>query len=90
VKGGEELMADLKVGVISHYYDKIGVAVIELCETLAVGDTIRITGHGGEFTQSVTSMQMEHESVKEAKKGEAVGLKTDQPAKEEDEVFKVS
>lgn len=83
-------MADSKVGTISHYYDKIEVAVLNLTGTLSSGDTIRISGHGGEFTQTVASMQSEHEEVKEAKKGSQVGLKVDQPVKEGDEVFIVS
>lgn len=83
-------MPDFKIGKITHYYEKIGVAVLELTDTLAVGDTIRISGHGGEFTQTVNSMQIEHENVQTAKKGQAIGLKTDQEVKEGDEVFKVS
>lgn len=82
-------MADLKVGKITHYYEKIGVAVIELGGVLSVGDTIRISGHGKEFTQPVTSIQVEHESIESAKKGDAIGLKLDQEAREGDEVFKV-
>lgn len=83
-------MADFKVGKISHYYDKIGVAVVELVDTLAVGETIKIVGHGREFTQEVSSMQVEHEQLKEAKKGQIVGMKVDQETKEGDEVFRVS
>jgi len=82
-------MADFKVGRIIHYYDKIGVAVLELTDTLGVGDTIRVSGHGGEFTQKVDSMQVEHEGIQVAKKGQAVGLKVEQEVKEGDEVFKV-
>lgn len=83
-------MADLKVGKITHYFDKIGVAVVELEETLKVGDQIKITGHGDEFTQTVTSMQIEHQPIQEAKKGESIGLKVDQPVKEGDEVYKIT
>jgi translation initiation factor IF-2 len=83
-------LADVRVGKITHYYDKIGVAVIELEGKLSEGDTIRISGHGNEFTQPVNSMQIEHENIKEAKKGDAIGLKVDQPVKEGDEVFKVT
>lgn len=83
-------MPDFRVGTIVHYFDKIGVAVLELSGTLAVGDTIRISGHGAEFTQPVDSMQIEHERIPEAKKGQAVGLKVTQPVKEGDEVYRVS
>ncbi len=83
-------MADAKVGKITHYFDKIGVAVIELTSTLASGDTIKISGHDSEFTQVVDSMQVEHEQIPEAKKGDTVGMKVTQPVKEGDEVYKVS
>jgi putative protease len=83
-------LADFKVGKITHYYNKIGVAVVELTDTLRVGDTIKISGHGRDFTQVVNSMQVEHEQIQEAKKKQAVGLKVDQEVKEGDEVFRVS
>lgn len=84
-------MADIKIGRISHYYDKIGVAVVELTDSLAIGDKIKFV-RGGEdlFEQEVTSMQVEHEQVQEAKKGDAVGLKTDQEVKDGAEVYKVT
>lgn len=82
-------MPDFKIGTITHYYDKIGVAVLELTDTLSVGDTIRISGHGQEFTQAVTSIQIEHENIQTAKKGQAIGLKVEQEVKDGDEVFKV-
>jgi len=84
-------MTDFKIGKITHYFNKIQVAVIELLGTLAVGDQIKIVRHSGEeFTMAVSSMQVEHEQIKEAKKGETVGLKVDQPVKEGDEVYKLS
>jgi translation elongation factor EF-1alpha len=83
-------LADLKVGKITHYYDKIGVAVVELSGTLSVGDEIKISGHGREFNQKVSSVQVEHEEIKEAKKGKIVGMKVDQEVKEGDEVFRVT
>lgn len=83
-------MADVKIGQIIHYYDKIGVAVVELTGGLNVDDTIRISGHGNEFTQVVSSMQVEHLQIEKAKKGQAIGMKIDQPVKEGDEVYKVT
>jgi len=82
-------MADTLVGKITHYFDKIGVAVVEVLSPLKVGDQIKISGHGNEFTQEVTSMQIEHQQVQEAQKGQTVGMKVDQPVKEGDEVYKV-
>jgi len=82
-------MADTIIGKITHYYDKIGVAVIKVTRPLAVGETIKIIGHGKEFTQTVSSMQMEHKEITKAKKGQIIGLKLDQLVKKGDEVLKV-
>ena len=83
-------MASLKIGKITHYFDKIGVAVLEVENgSVSVGDTIKITGHGEEFEQTIESMQVEHESVDTAEKGMAIGLKVTQPVKKGDEVYKV-
>ncbi len=83
-------MADFKVGKVTHYYDKIGVAVVELAGTISVGDTIKFT-RGGEdlFQQNVESIQVEHEKKDSAGKGEVVGLKVNQEVKEGAEVYKV-
>jgi len=88
-KGGEN-MADFKVGKVTHYFDKIGVAVVELTGVLSVGDSIKISGKNKEFTMTVSSMQIEHEQIKESKKGDTVGMKVDQAVAEGDEVYKVS
>ena len=76
------------IGEITHYFDKISVAVVKLSAGLKVGDRIRIEGHGQSFTQPVTSMQVEHEQIKDAKKGQEVGMKTAKPTKAGDLVFK--
>lgn len=81
-------MSDIKIGKVTHYFDKIGVAVVEMEGTLKIGDQIKFTG-ANEFQQEVSSMQVEHQNIAEAKKGETIGLKVDQPVKEGDEVYKV-
>jgi len=81
-------MVDVKIGEITHYYGKIGVGVIKLAKGLSVGDQIKIKNNKGEFIQTVSSIQMEHESVKKAKKGQIVGLKVDQEVKKGDQVLK--
>lgn len=82
-------MADVKVGNITHYFDRIGVAVVEVSAPIKVGDKLKIVGHDQEFEQEITSMQVEHENVQAAKKGDSVGMKVDQPVKKGDEVYKV-
>ena len=83
-------MANLKIGKVTHYYDKIGVAIVELDSTLSVGDKIKFA-RGGEdlFEQDVDSIQIEHEQKDSAGKGDVVGLKVNSEVKEGAEVYKV-
>ena len=80
-----------QIGRITHYFAKIGVGVLELTSgMLNIGDTIRIKGHTTDFYQKVESIQVEHHAVDSAKKGDSVGLKVENPVRENDLVFKVS
>jgi len=82
-------MADIKVGTVTHCYDKIGVAVVNVLAPIKVGDRIKISGHDKEFEQEIASLQVEHQNIQTAKKGDDVGMKVDQPVKDGDEVYKV-
>jgi len=78
-----------EIGKITHYYDKAGVAILELTDKLSVGEAVKIKKGDTEFEQKVESMQVEHENVDSAKKGDVVGLKVSEPAKEGALVYKV-
>jgi translation elongation factor EF-1alpha len=82
-------MEEKEIGVISHYYGHINVGIIELSDVLKVGDNIHIKGHTSDFTQSVDSMQIEHNIVQEAKAGDLVGIKVSQKVHPRDKIFKV-
>ncbi len=78
------------IGKVSHYFDNIGVAVVELEDGLAAGDTIRIRGgESTDFEQTVESMQVEHQNVDKAKKGDSVGLKTHERVRPGYKVYKL-
>jgi putative protease len=79
-----------KVGKVSHYYDKLSVAIIDLDGTLSVGDNVKFV-RGGEdlFEQKVESIQIEHDKKDTAGKGDVIGLKTQEAVKEGTEVFKI-
>ncbi len=70
------------IGKVTHYYDKAGVAIVELQDELKLGDRIRIERGDNVFDQKVTSMQKEYKSVEKSEKGDTVGIKVDQKAKE--------
>ena len=80
---------DKPIGKVTHYYDKISVAIVKLDKGLKVGDTLKFSGHDQEFEQVVDSMQEEHQNIDKAKKGMEVGVKVDQKVKENDNVYLV-
>lgn len=83
-------MSEKLLGHVTHYFDKIGVAVIQLTNgSLKNGDMIHLVGKN-DFEQTVDSMQVDHETVSSAKKGSEVAIKVDQPVKEKNEIFKVT
>lgn len=81
-------MGKKPVGKIKHYFNKIGVAVIELSDELKVGDNISIEGSEA-FEQKVDSMQIDRAPVESATKGQAIGLKVIDKVREGDSVFKI-
>ena len=83
-------MAKHLVGTVSHYYGELGVVGIELSGELKVGDTIHILGHTSDFTQTVESIQIEHETVESAKAGDPIGVKVKEKARVHDQVLVVT
>ncbi len=78
------------VGRITHYFSDIDVAAITLLGPLNQGDQIRIMGgESTDFNQKVASLQVEHEKVKKAKKGDSVGLKINQKVREGYKVYRL-
>jgi putative protease len=77
------------IGKITHFYSNISVAVIELTDKLSVGDEISVEGPNTNFTQAVDSMQIEHKNIKQAKKGDSIGLKTIDKVRENDSVYRI-
>ena len=83
-------MADeSSLGKVTHYYDKIGVAVMQLNPgvSLKKGDQVHFKGHSTDFTQAVNSLQLNHEDVEGVKAGDDFGLKVDQKVHEGDQLF---
>jgi putative protease len=78
------------IGKITHFFPKIGVAVLELTAPLKVGEKIEISGKSEPLEMVVESMQVEHKNIASAKKGDSVGMKVPKPVKDGDSVFKIA
>lgn len=82
-------MSEKHIGDVTHYYDRISVAVIALRESIREGDRVRFVGRSTDFTQDVTSLQIEHQQVTEVGAGQEVAMRVAQPVRRRDVVFKV-
>ena len=79
-----------KVGIVTGYYAKIGVAGIHLTDgPLQVGDQIRIHGHTTDLTQTVESMQVEHAAVERAERGSEVAIQVRERVRRNDQVLRI-
>ena len=83
-------MDEKEIGVISHYFGKISVGIIDLKDMLKVGDSIRIKGAHDDFIQKIDSMQIEHTTVNEANKGDSIGIKVGSLVHVNDKVYKIT
>jgi len=77
------------IGKITHFFPKVSVAVLELTDTLKVGDKISIEAKDHSFEQNVDSMQIEHEQLQEANAGQAIGLKVSEQVHNGNLVYKL-
>ena len=83
-------MSGTRIGTVTHYFDHISVAVLNLTDKLHVGDQVHFLGHSTDFKQEVSSLQIEHKPVTEAKPGEDVAIKVIQRVHPNDGVFKIT
>ena len=82
-------MSGVRIGKVTHFFGKIGVAVIALDSTIKVGDTVHIIGNTSDFQQEVTSLQIDHRQVESADAGEEVAMKVFRRVWKRDQIFKV-
>ena len=80
-------MAEKQIGTVTHWFDKIGVAVVKLTAKLSKGDAIKVKRGDVEHEDSVAFIQIDHKDVAAAKKGDDAAIKLSQPAKEGAKIF---
>lgn len=78
-----------KIGIVTHYYGNIGVAIVALTGKLSKGDKVKFEGGKTEFEQEVESMQIDHKEIDSAKKGDIVGMKVSQKVGDGADVYLV-
>lgn len=83
-------MSGVRIGEVTHFYDRINVAVIKLSTTLHKGDRVHFLGHGSDFSQEIASMQIEHESIDTANSGQEIAIKVTKPVKQHTAIFLIT
>ena len=83
-------MPEEQVAVIVKFFAKPSVAALEITNgSLKIGDVLRYKGHTTDFIEAVTSMEIDNQSMDEAKVGDLVGIKVKERVRENDKVYKV-
>jgi putative protease len=78
-----------KIGKVTHYFDKLGVAAIEIEDRrLHKGDHLHIVGHTTDTEVVVESIEIEHHQIEEACEGQNVGIRVNEHVREHDDVYK--
>jgi len=79
-----------QIGIIKNYYPKSKAAEILLLNSgIREGDEIIIEGSTTFLKQCAESLQVNHENVKQAKKGSRVALKVQEKVRKNDNVYKL-
>ncbi len=84
-------MPEQEIGTVVHFFGGPSVAIVKLTEgELAVGDTVRFQGHTTDFTETVASMELDHQQVSRATAGQEVAVKVASRVRPHDKVLKVT
>ncbi len=75
-----------KIGTVTHFFDKISVAIIKIDAPLKVGDNIVIKGATTDEKVTIDSMQVDHKDIDQAEKGQEVGIKVTGRVREGDKI----
>jgi translation elongation factor EF-1alpha len=75
------------IGVVTHYFGHIEVAIVKLKDVLKPGQKVKFLGHTTDFEQDVKEMQFDHKDIASGKKGQEVGIKVKGQVREGDKVL---
>lgn len=79
-----------QLGKVVAFFRIPVVAVIKVSQgRVKVGDQIWIKGHTTDLKQTVASMQVNHQPIQEARKGDEFGLKISSRARRGDRVYRL-
>jgi putative protease len=77
------------IGVVTHFFNHIDVAIVKFKRPIKVGENIRFKGATTDFEEKIKSMQYNHKAIVVAKKGQEVGIKVGDKVREGDVAYEV-
>ncbi|MCP6720089.1 MAG: translation elongation factor-like protein [Patescibacteria group bacterium] len=77
------------IGVVTHYYGGLGVAIVKFNKTIKPGERIHFKGATTDFEETIQSIQYDHKDVELAKKNQEVGIKVNDKVRDGDKVYAV-
>lgn len=83
-------MEQKPIGVVTHYYGHLGVAIVKFNREVKPGESVHFKGASTDFNQTINSMQYDHKDIDKAKKGQEVGIKVDGKVREGDEAYEIA
>lgn len=79
-----------KIGEVTHYFPHVNAAAVKLMKSgLKVGDQIYLKGHTTDFKEKVESIQLDHTTIQEGRKGQEIGLLVKSRVRIGDSVYRV-
>jgi putative protease len=88
IKSGVKKLKQNIVGIVTHYFPRVKAAAIKLKAPLKLGDTVKIKGHTTDFTQAVSSLQINRQPISMAKRGQEIGLLVNSRVRRKDIVLR--
>ena len=80
-----------EIGEVSHYFPHVKAAVVKIkCGSIGLKDKVLIRGQTTNFTQSITSLQLNHRVIQRAAKGKEIGLKVKERVRQGDKLYKIN
>jgi hypothetical protein len=75
------------IGVVTHYFNHLGVAVLSLTRELRINDIVHVVGHTTDFCQKTLSLEINHHQVEVGRPDEDVAMKVVGVVRSGDKVY---
>lgn len=75
------------IGQVTHFFDRISVAVVRLWSDLFVGDWVHFYGNRTDFVQQIESMQVNHQPVSEGHAEDEIAVQVIEPVRRGDLLY---